>query len=141
MAFESGPYVISAALCRDFIEDSEGSCSLIRIINGLTHRASAPEMPPVKADFKAVVMLAPGRLRGRHEVRVVPQLPSGETWAPMIFPVHFQGESGAPAIRADVAFTFTMEGLYWFVVYFDGVPLTRIPFDVKYLPVPDLAER
>ncbi len=51
MSLEFGPYVITAALCRDYIEDSEGSCSLIRVVNGLAHRASAPETPPVRSLF------------------------------------------------------------------------------------------
>jgi hypothetical protein len=56
--------------------------SLIRLIDTLTHTEARPdapeEMPPMTYTLKLVIMLKPGAARGRHELRIVPELPSGE---------------------------------------------------------------
>jgi len=43
-------------------------------------RPDAPEdMPQFTYTLKLVIMLKSGAARGRHELKVVPELPSGET--------------------------------------------------------------
>ncbi len=79
-----------------------------------------------------VLALKPDKARGRHEIRVIPEQPSGETQKPMELSMNMEGEDRGQNIVFDVAFTFTMEGLYWFNVYFDGSLLTKMPFRVKY---------
>lgn len=139
MLFETGPYIQAATLCENVIEDKMGVLSLIRLIDTLTHTAAGPEppaeMPPIPWRMKLVLMLKAGSARGRHEVKVVPEQPSGELLQPIVLTVHMEGEERGQNLIADVAFTFTMEGLYWFNVYFDDTLFTKMPFRVKYVRV------
>jgi len=136
MTFEQGPYIQMAGICEQVIEDKTGALSLIRIIDTITHTEARPdaptEMPPVTYPMKMVIMLKAGRARGRHELKIVPQLPSGETKTPLIRSVQMEGEERGFNNIINMLFTFTMEGLYWFNIYLDDSLLTRIPLRIKY---------
>jgi len=136
MQFEQGPYVQMAGICDQVIEDKTGVLSLIRIIDTITHTVEGPnappEMPPVTYPMKMVIMLKSGRARGRHELKIIPELPSGETKRPHIRSIQMEGEEKGFNNIINMLFTFTMEGLYWFDVYLDDSLLTRIPLRIKY---------
>jgi hypothetical protein len=136
MTFEQGPYLQMAGLCEQVIEDKSGALSIIRIIDTITHTEARPdapiEMPTVTYPIKMVIMLKSGRARGRHEIRMVPELPSSELKRPFTKSVHMEGEERGINNVINMVFTFTMEGLYWFNVYFDDSLLTRIPLRIKY---------
>jgi len=136
MAFESGPYVQAACFCDTIIEDKSGALSLIRIVDTISHTeagANPPEdMPPLSYDLKLVVMLKSGDARGRGTIKVIPQLPTGETKENPEFTVHFEGEEKGCNIVLRLSFPFEMEGLYWFKIYLDNEKLTAIPIRVKY---------
>jgi hypothetical protein len=136
MAFEDGPYVQAACFCDMALRDNTGVLSLIRIIDTLTHTArgaSPPEtMPPIPYKLTLVLMLKSGNARGRYDLKVTPELPSGETESPFVISVHFEGEEKGHEIIADLPFIFRQEGLYWFNIYLDDEKLTAIPFRVKY---------
>lgn len=136
MTFEQGPYIQMAGLCEQVIEDKTGALSLIRIIDTITHTEARPdapiEMPPVTYPMKMVIMLKSGRARGRHELKIIAELPSGEFKPPLIRSIQMEGEERGFNNIINMAFTFTMEGLYWFNVYLDDSLLTRIPLRTKY---------
>ena len=136
MQFEQGPYIQMAGLCEQVIEDKTGVLSLIRIIDTITHteaRADAPiNMPPVTYPMKMVIMLKSGRARGRHELKIIPELPSGEVKPPLTRSIQLEGEERGANNIINMLFTFTMEGLYWFTIYLDDSLLTRIPMRIKY---------
>jgi len=136
MGYEQGPYIQMAGLCEKVIEDKTGALSLIRIIDTITHTEARPdapaEMPPVNYPMQMVIMLKAGRARGRHELKIIPQLPSGETKNPLIRSIHLEGEERGFNNIINIVFTFTMEGLYWFNVYLDDSLLTKIPLRIKY---------
>ena len=125
-----------AGLCEQVIEDKTGALSLIRIIDTITHTEARPdapvEMPPVTYPMKMVIMLKSGRARGRHELKMVPELPSGEVKPAFTRSVQMEGEERGFNNIVNMVFTFTMEGLYWFNVYLDDSLLTRIPLRIKY---------
>jgi len=134
--FEQGPYIQMAGLCESVIEDKTGALSLIRIIDTITHTEARPdaptEMPPVTYPMKMVIMLKSGRARGRHELKIAPELPSGELKSPITKSIHMEGEERGFNNIFNMFFTFTMEGLYWFNVYLEDSLLTRIPLRIKY---------
>ena len=136
MAFEQGPYIQMAGLCENVIEDKTGVLSLIRIIDTITHTEARPdapiEMPQVTYPMKMVIMLKSGRARGRHELKIIPELPSGEFKPPLIRSIQMEGEERGFNNIINMLFTFTVEGLYWFNVYLDDSLLTRIPLRIKY---------
>lgn len=140
MTLEGGPYIQVAAFCDYVLEDKQGVLSLIRMIDTLTHTERGPQapkdMPPVAYNMKLVVCIKAGRARGRGEVRVVPEEPSGESKTPMALTVHLEGDDRGHNLVFDLNYSFTLEGLYWFNVYFDEALLTRVPFRVKYMRMP-----
>lgn len=122
------------------LEDKSGVLSLLRIIDTLNHSTpvsdlSAP-MQPFTYALKFVLMLKSGEARGRHSIKIIPELPSGELREPVTIPAHLNGEDSGQNIVADLAFEFTLEGLYWFNVYFDDEPLTSLPLRIRYNPIP-----
>jgi hypothetical protein len=144
MTFEQGPYIQAAALCEQVIEDKNGVLSLIRIIDTITHtevRSDSPaDMPPVTYPMKMVIMLKSGRARGRHELKITPELPSGELKQSITQSVQMEGEERGMNHIINMVFTFTIEGLYWFNIYLDDTLLTKIPLRIKYnrvvIPIP-----
>jgi len=136
MQFEQGPYIQMAGLCEQVIEDKTGVLSLIRIIDTITHTEARPdapaEMPLVTYPMKMVIMLKSGRARGRHELKITPELPSGEFKPPITRSIQMEGEERGFNNIINMVFTFTMEGLYWFNIYLDESLLTRIPLRIKY---------
>jgi hypothetical protein len=136
MISKEGPYVQMAGLCDQVIEDKTGALSLIRIVDTITHTEARPdapiEMPSVTYPLKMVIMLKSGRARGRHELKIVPEMPSGEVKPPLTQSIQMEGEERGVNRIINMLFTLTMEGLYWFNVYLDDSLLTRIPLRIKY---------
>jgi hypothetical protein len=136
MAFTNGPYVQVAAICENAIQDNTGVWSLIRLIDTLTSTAQGetpPEsMPPITANLKLVIMLKSGEARGRYDLKMVPNLPSGETMNVFSQSVQFEGDERGHAIVLNFVFTFPYEGVYWFRIYLSDEEITAIPFRIKY---------
>jgi hypothetical protein len=136
MTFEQGPFIQAAALCEQVIEDKTGVLSLIRIVDTITHTEARPDapidMPPVTYPLKMVIMLKSGRSRGRHELKISPELPSGEIKQTFTRSIQLEGEERGANNIINMLFTFTMEGLYWFNIYLDDSLLARIPMRIKY---------
>jgi len=136
MAFEDGPFVQAACFCDMALRDETRTLSLIRIIDTLTQTARGPsvpeQMPPMAPTLTLALMLKSGKARGRYDLKVVPELPSGETENPLVISVHFEGEERGCDVVTRLGFVFKQEGLYWFNIYLDDEKLTAIPFRVKY---------
>lgn len=136
MTFEQGPFIQAAALCEQVIEDKTGVLSLIRMVDTITHTEARPDapidMPPVTYPLKMVIMLKSGRSRGRHELKITPELPSGEIKHTFTRSIQLEGEERGTNNIINMLFTFTMEGLYWFNIYLDDSLLSRIPMRIKY---------
>ncbi len=136
MGLENGPFVQAACFCDMAMEDKGGAVSLIRIVDTLTHvegGLNPPEaMPPFTHPLWLAIMLKSGTARGRHELSIVPEQPSGETGTPIRLTVHLEGEEKGANVLAQTALQFTLEGLHWFNVYLDEDRLTRIPLRIRY---------
>ncbi len=136
MPFEDGPFVQAACFCEMVIEDKSGVLSLLRIIDTLWHTEAGPnppeEMPAFPFQVKLVLMLKSGRVEGRHEVKIVPSLPNGETEGPQTYTVHFEGEEKGQNLVVQFAYLFRYEGLYWFRVLLDNEKITAIPLRIRY---------
>jgi len=134
--FEHGPYLQLAVLCEKALREADGVLSLIRVVDRVTHTArgsEAPEeMPEVRYPLTLVITLKAGTARGRHEVTVTPELPSGEQMPPVLTTVQMEGVSRGVNIVSQIDIPFKLEGLYWFNILFDGVLLTRVPLEMHY---------
>ena len=136
MAFERGPYLNVAAFCEQVIEDKAGVLSLIRVVDRMNVMAQGPdapeEMPEAMLNWVLVLSLRSGDARGSHPIKIVPELPSGETIAPMILSAHFEGGNRGTNVVARVNIPLKMTGIYWFKVYVDDIFLTQVPVEIIY---------
>ena len=134
--FEYGPYIQNAVFCDRVLRESDGVLSLIRIVDVITHSEGGTEppeeMPKFRYPLTMVLTLKAGTSKGRHEVSIEPELPSGEKAGAMTVTVQMEGEGRGTNIIAPLDIEYSMEGLYWFNVKFDGVVLTRMPLQVRY---------
>ncbi|OGO36364.1 MAG: hypothetical protein A2147_02595 [Chloroflexi bacterium RBG_16_57_8] len=134
--FERGPYVQIAAFCERVLREADGVVSLIRIVDVVTHteRGTSPpeDMPEVHYPLFLVVNMKSGTARGRHQVAITPEQPSGETLPPIEMSVNMEGEGKGVNIISRIDPPYKMEGLYWFAVRFDNQIITRLPLEVRY---------
>ena len=133
---EHGPYVQVAAFCERVLREADGVISLIRVVDVVTHseRGADPprDMPQVRYPLNLVVSLKSGRAKGRHDVTITPELPSGETMPAITVTVQLEGEGKGFQVISQIDIPYTMEGLYWFNIRFDDEMLTRLPLQIRY---------
>lgn len=137
MPFETGPHVQVACFCETVLQDTTNTLSLIRIIDRVTRtvRDESPpdDMPPFRHQMMMVIILKADEARGRHTVTVSPEPPSGLTQDTLVeATVHFGSGGSGYNIVVNLNYEFTLEGVYWFKVYFDEQFLTALPFHVQY---------
>ena len=134
--FEHGPFVQVAAFCERVLRETDGVLSLIRIVDVITHKEGGEnpprDMPPFRFPLMLVLTLKARRTRGRHEISVIPELPSGETLSSTTATVQMEGEAQGINYTSKVDMEFTLEGLHWFQIWFDDYILTRLPLQVRY---------
>ena len=136
MSEKSGPFVQTACFCENIIEDKTGVFSLIRIIDTLnvTSRDTEPpdDMPSVRARLTMALMFKSGKARGRFDLRVDLEDPSGVSNNVIEMSVHFEGEEKGHTVINPIDVEFAMEGLHWFNVYLEDDLVTAIPFKIRY---------
>ena len=134
--FERGPYVQVATFCERILREADGVLSLIRVVDIITHPEHGPsppeEMPEFHFPLFLVITLKSGTARGRHNVTIIPEQPSGELLPPITVSVLLEGEGKGVNISSRIDFPYKMEGLHWFNVQFDGQIITRLPLEVRY---------
>jgi len=134
--FERGPFLQMAVLCEKVLQEADGTISLIRVVDRISHAEQGPnapaEMPEIKYNLSLIVALKPGVLRGRHDVTITLQRPSGETAPPITRTVQLEGATRGVNLVNIIDLTLKLEGVYWFLVKFDQTPLTRVPLEVQY---------
>ncbi|MDO8751316.1 MAG: hypothetical protein Q7K03_09280 [Dehalococcoidia bacterium] len=134
--FEYGPFVQVAAFCDRVLREADGVLSLIRVVDVINHTATGPnapiDMPPVNYPLTLVLSLKSGKAKGRHEVTITPEMPSGETMPVASVSVRLEGEGKGYNIITQLNMQFKLEGLYWFIIRFDGELLTRLPLELRY---------
>ena len=134
--FERGPYIQLAAFCERVLREGDGVISLIRVVDRVTHaeRGSNPpqDMPEFRYPLTMVLNFKSGTARGRHEITITPEQPSGETLQPVTISVTMEGENKGINVVSPIDIPYKYEGLYWFKIDFDGQVITRIPLEVRY---------
>ncbi len=134
--FQHGPYVQVAAFCERVLREADGVISLIRLIDVITHTEGGTDppqdMPEIRYPLTLVLTLKSGSARGRHEVTITPELPSGETLPSTTVTVRMEGEGRGHNILSRVDIPYSLEGLYWFHVRFDDDVISRLPLEVRY---------
>ena len=136
MPFDRGPYVTVATFCEQVLQEASGVLSLIRIVDRMTTTATGPnapeQMPPAQLNWTLVISLKSGDARGSHPVKIVPQLPSGETLQPITLSAHLEGENKGQNLLATMNMPLAMPGIYWFHIFVDDQLMTKVPLEVIY---------
>lgn len=137
--FERGPYVQIAALCERTLREGDGVLSLIRVVDVITHTEANPDPPDTMPEFHypltLVISLKSGTARGRHQITITPEQPSGETLQPASTSINFEGEGKGVNIISGFDIPYRYEGLYWINVTLDNNTITRLPLEVRYARV------
>lgn len=134
--FERGPYVQLALFCERVLREADGVISLIRIVDIITHPEHGPnppeEMPEFHYPLNLVITLKSGTAKGRHNITITPEQPSGEPLNPITLSVNMGGENKGINVHSRIDIPYRIEGLYWFSVMFDNDVITRLPLEVRY---------
>ena len=133
----AGPYVQAALFCEYVIREVDNTVSLVRVVDRITHTESGPNTPEDLPSFtyrlKAVLMIKGGGARGRSNLVVRMEQPSGLMTDLATATLQFTGapSSGVTSVL-DMTISFEQEGLHWFDVEVDGLLLSRMPLEIHY---------
>ncbi len=137
----TGPYIQAALICEKLLTDADGVQSFIRIIDRVTIGAVGAdppaEMPPQQLSYILCITLKSGDARGRHALKIRPEMPSGEQMPALEINLHLEGSERGNNVNLDLkGVTFSLEGLWWFDVLFGDTEtlLTRVPLRLQYQP-------
>lgn len=136
-----GPYLQNALICEKLLRDADGVQSFIRVIDRVTVGAVGPspptEMPPQTLDMTLCISLKGGDARGRHALKIRPEMPSGEQMPTLEIHLQLEAEERGNNVNIDLkGIQFGHEGLWWFDVLFgdNETLLTRVPLRLSYQP-------
>ena len=134
-----GPFLGASFLCEKVLLESDGVASVIRIVDRLIHQPLADDphgaMEPFPHELSLFLMFKAGAARGPMSLEVRLEKPSGESGAPFLQTVNFEGDGDRGInVITKVNASWDMPGLYWFDVLLDGSRVTRIPLRVVYSP-------
>jgi hypothetical protein len=141
---DTGPHLVTAALCETVLQEPSGVLSLIRMVDQITQSATGPDapeqMPPfMLSTLTLVVSLKADQARGRHGIKIRPEQPGGQQLPEIEQPVQLMSGGGVNLVMP-LLLPITLEGTYWFDIIFTGPPpqadrlLTRVPLQVLYSP-------
>lgn len=127
-------YLSIAVFCEKVLREADNVLSLIRIVDRINIFGPTPEIRnPLPVSLTMMVVFKSGILRGKQMITVRPSNPNGESMPAMSFPLLFEGDDErGNALMANLQFLPVMEGLFWFDVYLNEEPVTRMPLRVPY---------
>jgi hypothetical protein len=131
-----GPFLSSALFCERVLQEKDGVLSLIRIIDRLIHNVSgedAPDkMPSFKIQISILIGFKSGDVRGKRELKIKPNAPSGKILPVVSVPILLEGADKGANVNIGYAFEAQEEGLYWFDVMLNDELFTRMPLSIIY---------
>lgn len=132
----SGPWVHLAAFCNLVLKEADGTLTLVRVVDRITHTVSGAGVPiqmePFDHSLTLVIGLKPGEARGRHNVTLNIEGPDGITRPGPTKSVTFDNEDRGVNLIMELRLQFEREGLYWFDILLNEHRLTRVPLRVVY---------
>jgi hypothetical protein len=136
-----GPYVQAALICEKLLRSDDAVQSYIRVVDRMTVGAVGPNppevMPPQQLDLMLCIAIKSGDGRGRHALKIRPEMPSGERLPALEVGLNLEGGERGHNVNVDLKpISFAAEGLWWFDVLFgdNETLLTRIPLRISYAP-------
>src|SRR5712664_3848369 len=117
----SGPYLVLATFCERVLQEKDGVLSIIRVIDRMTVNASGPaapeKMPAGQINFPLVICLKSGFAKGKYNLKLVPNTPSGKQLGETTVGVLLEGDDRGVNVILNVQVIAQEEGLYWFDLF------------------------
>jgi hypothetical protein len=140
MANETGgPFITAALLCDRVLQESDGTISIIRILDRYTLTNIGPQapaqMPPLPLAMTLFLSFKSGIARGTFRVKVTITTPSNIEDSLGQMSMLCEGEDRGNNIITSLRLNFTESGLYWINVYLEEQLVTRIPLRLIYSQV------
>lgn len=140
------PYLAFALICERALIESDGTLSLIRVVD----KAQFSEPPPGIegrafhfARLTLAVGLRSGEFRGEAGLVITPRTPDNQLAEPLRAAVTLAGGESAQNVLFELHMGIEKTGTYWFDVAVNGNLLTRVPLLVVSSPtsqIQDLAQ-
>ena len=139
---EALPYVTAALFCERVIEGKDGILSAIRIIDNAQVQLLS-DVPSVVESLKAIspaiqvtalICLKSGPVKGKFNLDIFGEKPSGKRAKMLTFLLDLQGEDHGQTFVVNVTIAVDEDGLHWFHIIFDDRLLTKIPLRLTRLP-------
>lgn len=131
MAFEDGPYLLSAVLCLGATRDKNGHVNLRGLMQEYHSPAPlGPALPRLVLVGVIYIAFAAGAAIGERRLTVVYQ-PAGEPDDTVVDErLMFLGGEQITSKSLNFTLGFHTPGVYWFRILLDGVMVTRVPLRV-----------
>lgn len=123
-----------AVFCQRVDRQPDGTVDVVGVVDGVSvsNPDDAGDAEPAMIRLLGLVSIRAGAVRGRHVLSLKAQFPGGQAGPSLVR--HVELTDLAPG--ATLSFPLELEardaGLYWFDVFFDERPLTRIPLIVEH---------
>ena len=138
---QTGPYVAMAVFCQRVDRQPDGTVDVVGVVDGVS--VTPPDLEPPSSDATGVdapavirllglVSVRAGRLRGRHLLSLKAHFPGGDEGAALTREVEFSDVAPGATMSFPLELEAREAGLYWFDVFFDDRPLTRMPLVVEH---------
>jgi len=131
-----GPFLASALFCERVLQEKDSVLSAIRIIDRFTHTVVGPDapdkMPPFKIQISILISFKSGDFKGKREVKIKPNTPSGKTLPIISVPILLEGADKGTNVNIGYSFEAQEEGLYWFDVMLNDELFSKMPLSIIY---------
>jgi hypothetical protein len=130
---ETGPFVAMAVFCQRLDRQPDGTVDVIGVVDGVSVTGpDGGDDGPAMVRLMGLVSVRAGSMRGRHVLSLKGHFPGGAEGAALVRHVEFTDLAPGATLGFPLELEARDAGLYWFDVFCDDRPLTRIPLIVEH---------
>lgn len=132
---EAGPFVAMAVFCQRVERQPDGTVDVVGVVDGVSVSAppDGPLAEPAIIRLLGLVSVRAGSVRGAHRLSLQAHFPGGDDGPALVRPIEFSDRAPGATLSFPLELEARDAGLYWFDVFFDDRPLTRIPLIVEHV--------
>ena len=124
-----------AVFCQRLDRQPDGTVDVVGVVDGVS--VSSPEAAgadgPAMIRLLGLVSVRAGDVRGRHTLSLKAQFPGGDEGPALVRQVELTDRAPGATLSFPLELEARDAGIYWFDVFFDERPLTRIPLIVEHV--------
>ena len=123
-----------AVFCQRLDRQPDGTVDVVGVVDGVSVSspdAAGPEGPAM-IRLLGIVSIRAGGVRGRHTLSLRAQFPGGDEGPALNRVVELSDLAPGATLSFPLELEARDAGVYWFDVFFDEAPLTRIPLIVEH---------